>query len=537
MIGVRRLPRGQSARGRRAWSLTAVLLSVVLMAGSMLYLAAAPALAAVTPLLSAQFTTDSTPAGWSLPTYPVGTNGACLTAGPDTTATSIPDCDLATPDPAGSGALRLTSTGTNQVGSTFYSVGVPTNKGLDVTFNSYQYDGTGADGTEFALAATDPADPAPPATTGALGGSLGYGPSGTEAGLADGYLGFGFDVYGNYENTTYNGSGCSTPTGLTANKEYPESVTVKGPGSGTAGYCMLASTAQTYKKTSVGGSVNETVNNLGGYYLDSQSATSRSSVGVPTEVVINPGTTALTAPTSGVSVPGGDWMVAVKPIGDTNWEGLTGALPSTTKGTLPTTYYPSSWVNSATGLPYQLTLGWTGSTGASDEIHELNDFAASTFTGTDPVLDVGNTDNESGQLLAGSNVTYTLSPSVASDGGNGGAESDEMTVSDTFPTGITPGTATAPSEWACTTSGQTVTCTYTPSSSVAAGTALSDITIPATLSATASGSLPSTAEIASLDGDSGTATDSATATIMGATAAPTSTPHGNAVTLSATASP
>ena len=37
-----------------------------------------------------------------------------------------------------------------------------------------------------------------------------------------------------------------------------------------------------------------------------------------------------------------------------------------------------------------------------------------------------------------------------------------LTVTDTVPAGMTPGTATSSADWACVTAGQTVTCTYTP---------------------------------------------------------------------------
>ena len=44
-------------------------------------------------------------------------------------------------------------------GGIFASTSVPTSQGLDVTFNSYQYGGNGADGMAFVLAAVDPANP------------------------------------------------------------------------------------------------------------------------------------------------------------------------------------------------------------------------------------------------------------------------------------------------------------------------------------------------------------------------------------------
>ena len=56
----------------------------------------------------------------------------------------------------------------------FASTSVPTSRGLDVTFNSYQYGGISADGIAFVLAAVDPANPQTPSIIGQSGGALGY---------------------------------------------------------------------------------------------------------------------------------------------------------------------------------------------------------------------------------------------------------------------------------------------------------------------------------------------------------------------------
>ena len=518
---------GQVRLGRVAKAVSVPLLVV----GGLLA-TASPAVALVTPLSSAAFTTDSEPAVWTVPT--VGTNGACLTAGPSTTQTSIADCSP-TIDSAGSGALRLTNNGGDQVGSVFYSVSLPTSEGLDVSFNTYQYDGSGADGISFGLAAANPADPTAPSSAGALGGALGYSTNGSTSGVPYGYLGLGLDVYGNYENSAYGGSSCTLPSGLSSGTAYPESVTARGPGDGTTGYCILATTASTYKHGNGGGSAGDTISNLGttqgagGYYLDKQSATSRTGLAVPVEIVINPSSSAATAATSGLTVPGDSWFIAYTPLGASSWQSISGALPTTSNNTVLANDFPSSWIDPTTGIPYQLTFGWTSSTGGSNEIHEITGLGAQSLNGPIPVLAVGNVDNESGQFLAGNQAVYTLSPSVSSDGGDGGSESSELTLTDTFPTGITPGTASAPSDWSCATAGQVVTCTYTPSSAIDAGTSLPEVTIPATISSAASGSVSAVARISSVDGDPGTATDTATVTKLTASATPSSTGYGNDV--------
>ena len=63
---------------------------------------------------------------------------------------------------------------TIQEGGVFASTSVPTSQGLDVTFNSYQYGGNGADGLAFVLAAVNPANPVIPSAIGQPGGALGY---------------------------------------------------------------------------------------------------------------------------------------------------------------------------------------------------------------------------------------------------------------------------------------------------------------------------------------------------------------------------
>ena len=212
------------------------------------------ALASGSPLVTQTFANNSTPIGqWSVPPAPSGwTDNACLTAGPVVATTSIPNC-ASPPDASGGGALRLTNNGGSQIGAVFYQSSLPTSQGLDITFDTYQYDGTGADGIAFTLAAANPANPTPPTATGPQGGDLGYaanttGSPGT-AGIPYGYLGIGLDVYGNFANTPLaGGTGCTEPSPLLLNTAYPESVTARGPGNGTTGYCILGSTATTYNE-------------------------------------------------------------------------------------------------------------------------------------------------------------------------------------------------------------------------------------------------------------------------------------------------
>src|SRR3984957_19191906 len=79
------------------------------------------------------FANNSTAAGqWVLPAGRGNTNGACLTAGPVSATTSIPNCSPTT-DASGSGALRMTTNAASAVGAVFYQASLPTTQGLDVT--------------------------------------------------------------------------------------------------------------------------------------------------------------------------------------------------------------------------------------------------------------------------------------------------------------------------------------------------------------------------------------------------------------------
>src|SRR5947209_2093648 len=181
------------------------------------------ALAAVTPLAAQAFTTPTVANEWYLPPASSGTNDTCLTAGTVTTQLPIPGCNLATPDASGSGTLRLTTNVGTKVGSAFYQTSLPTSAGLDIKFDTYQYNATsasGADGIGFALTAVDPANPTPPAVTGPVGGSLGYTTTGSSSGIPYGYLGYGADAYGNFANSTFGGSTCTLPANLSATKAY-----------------------------------------------------------------------------------------------------------------------------------------------------------------------------------------------------------------------------------------------------------------------------------------------------------------------------
>lgn len=109
-----------------------------------------------------------------------------------------------------------------------------------VQFDHYVYGGNGADGVVVVLsdALTTPAPGGP-------GGSMGYAQYGGTSGFAGGWLGIGIDEYGNFPNPTESRVGYpaswTAPSGANAAAGfYANNVSVRGSGSGTTGYRLLA---------------------------------------------------------------------------------------------------------------------------------------------------------------------------------------------------------------------------------------------------------------------------------------------------------
>lgn len=216
-------------------------------------------------LVTQDFTKDSAADNrWVVPNQEDGTdssktNAACLTAASSTTpqpgagSSSLWYCRHTTGshDLNGKtdGFLQLTDASGGETGSVLYNRALPTSAGLDVSFYQYQYGGNGADGIGFYL--TDGSyDLSTVGPTGSgFGGALGYGSiteyyfnDGNTAqwkdGIAHGVLGVGLDRYGNFSRQGYVGVNCAGQPDT--NNRAPDSVTLRGAGNGTDGYCVLA---------------------------------------------------------------------------------------------------------------------------------------------------------------------------------------------------------------------------------------------------------------------------------------------------------
>jgi FG-GAP-like repeat len=160
-----------------------------------------------------------------------GSASAFLTAGlgvkPGISGTPAPA--TAAIDLVGNGTLRLTSVGDNQSAFVLFDKSFTSTKGVNVTFDFFAYGGDGADGLSFFL--IDGSTLGANVTPGGSGSGLGYAPNlvSGDAGLTNGYLGVGFDEFGNYSDPAKTAPG--------GDGVIPDSVAVRG--SATNGYKYL----------------------------------------------------------------------------------------------------------------------------------------------------------------------------------------------------------------------------------------------------------------------------------------------------------
>lgn len=137
------------------------------------------------------------------------------------------------PDIVNAGYLRLTNnTGNNAKAVTVPGIFPAAGNYISVEFQHYAYHGTnpGADGVAVTLS-----DYSVPAVPGAYGGSLGYAQeTGIHDGFAGGWIGVALDEWGNYQNPT---EGRVDGPGFIA-----QSVGMRGSGSAQTGYHWLGGT-------------------------------------------------------------------------------------------------------------------------------------------------------------------------------------------------------------------------------------------------------------------------------------------------------
>jgi Ca2+-binding RTX toxin-like protein len=252
--------------------------------------------------------------------------------GPTPPSSSYPPVD--TP---GQGALRLTNVLTDQAAYVLYNEPIRSNRGLTISFDFFMYGGTGADGISFFLAdATDN----PPTRAGAFGGSLGYAQRTSpteEAGLPNGFLGIGFDAFGNFSNETEGRVGGRPAPG---DGRTPDAIAIRG--SAANGYNYLVGTPSLSSQ---------------GVSLDVPNATNR-------EEALRSAVIDIT--------PAGVLSIKVDFNGDGNFDGPGETPPELQDVNL------LDLIDINT-VPEFVTFGFAASTGDQTNVHEIRNLLVSTF--------------------------------------------------------------------------------------------------------------------------------------------------------------
>ncbi|MFI3157395.1 MAG: hypothetical protein QX199_14700 [Methylococcaceae bacterium] len=268
--------------------------------------------------------------------------------------TTYPCSTFSNPIIANSGFLRLTNNCNGRatvanVPSTFPAAG----NLIVVEFKHYAYNGTGADGIALTLSDSTMAP-----TPGAFGGSLGYAqkigsdcatPGGCP-GFNGGWVGIAIDEYGNFSANTEGRTGVTTPPptapGLTI-----DSVSVRGSGSGLIGYPYLGGSATLSPGIDNASSTTAAYGHLYKITVDARNYTWNGSSGTKSTTV------AVDRDTTGVG---------------TSYSPVVSSFDAFT-------------VNpSQAAVPTNWKLSFTGSTGGSNNIHEISGLKICAQTITPP---------------------------------------------------------------------------------------------------------------------------------------------------------
>jgi hypothetical protein len=334
-------------------------------------------------------------------------------------------------DAAGSGWLRLTAAlGTEKGLALNGGFGFAGNQPVVVEFNYVSWGGTGADGMTLFLYDSSTASPMAGALT---GGGLGY------CGGAGGYLAIGLDEYGNFSNPA---DKCTAGSGGPGPR--PESLVIRGPESSTNAWVTT---------TPVTGGI------------DNPHATSR-----PAQKTVLLTLTPAVAPAIGYTITA-------------QFQSASGQPFQTLFSNVAFPYAP----------PANLSVGFSGSTGGSTNIHELQGLA----TATPDDLQVMTTGPAS--VLQGSSVTYVVT--VLNNGNYTLGTGNAPTIVDTLPASITGAT------WTCVAAGG-ATCDTSGTGNIST----TNVTLPAngSVTYTITGTLDPAATCGSIVADTASAQFSST---------------------------
>ena len=281
-------------------------------------------------------------------------------------------------DPVGQGWLRLTSATTGQAGSAIYNTAFSSSAGIVVTFTYADYGGTGADGFSFYLIDGSTATP----TVGQPGGPLGYSANYVNStcatgplvasgpGVTNGYVGIGFDEYGNFS---------SCLAGVASPGRTPQSVLIRGSGSLSAGTAFRYLAGTTLNAIVSGATVN---------------GVARASARPVRISIINQ-------------------KIKVEMDLGAGYQTVINS-------------YDLSTATGQVALPATFKMGFSGSTGASTDYHEIRNLQV-----TQPVnLGLSQASSPS-SVTVGQTVTFTIT--ITNDGTN---VANPVGISDVFPAGL-----------------------------------------------------------------------------------------------------
>jgi len=406
-----------------------------LFAGLLLVAVAMPLSASAQVQCSASTNTTTTVAedftGVCLNNVWTAINGACLTAGASNNG-SIPSCvglsyytnkgdtyqvggqngylgnssapssnGAQTPDAIGQGALRLTN------GSPYYSENgaivstapFPATAGVQITFKTVTYRGDsggsghdGADGISFFLLDASQYT-AGSGLLGSWGGSLAYSCSNSNSpyiGLVGAYLGLGIDEYGNFLN-----NGDNTATGVPAvsygRGQYEwNRIGLRGAGNVAWSWLSTNSASKAYYPTSLtptqqNSAVRKTCQ-TGQLWDYSKTPNAPTSTGIPVnDYAPIPGASALLPVGTKIANEAAVKRTDATPIYyvlNITGAGLLSLSYSYGGGALTQVLSNQSIVNNGS-LPASVLFGFAGSTGGSDNVHEIMCFQAAPASQTE----------------------------------------------------------------------------------------------------------------------------------------------------------
>ena len=250
------------------------------------------------------------------------------------------------------GNLVLTTAANSQAGIAVYQTPFSAYGSVSFDFTYNSSGGSGANGLSFFLLNGDAlTGGAGSVVPGGYGGGLGYSDDG-RAGITDGWLGVGFDTFGNYADSDQ-GQSPATP----AEQASPNTIGVRGSGSGTSGYA----------------------------YLDGAQFSPGIDGTREVDVTLNDGTGANGTPQETLTV-------RVSTNGGSTW-------------TTPISNYAI-----AQPVPGSLYFGFAASTGGSTDLHEIKAVSDSQLTfGAVTVMDTTTGPTNPATLSAGDNFSYTTS--------------------------------------------------------------------------------------------------------------------------------